>query len=199
MAAIYLARHGSHALVDRILLGRSDSVGLSEKGCLEAKALVAKLEGAPMSLVQSSPRRRCRETALLVATELGAPVAIEAALDELDYGRWTGKSFDELAYDDEWRRWNEARGSTRPPGGESAAEAQTRILAHLAEAARTTGPGVLMVTHAEIIRLVMLARRGLGLNDWQSIPVAPGSLVCADAQWRRLQMRPSAYSRNEIM
>lgn len=179
MAAIYLARHGSHALVDHILLGRSDPVGLSDKGWSEARAIAARLQDAPIALVQSSPRRRCRETAMLIATELGVPLSIEAALDELNYGGWTGKSFNELAQDSHWWRWNEARSSTRPPGGESAAEAQARILAHLAESERRHPEGALMVTHAELIRSVLLARQGLGLSDWNRITVAPGSVICA--------------------
>ena len=49
---------------------------------------------------------------MLVATELAVPLSIEAALDEVDYGVWTGKSFHELAQDSHWRRWNEAMQTT---------------------------------------------------------------------------------------
>jgi len=180
MAAVYLARHGSHELVDRILLGRSDPVGLSDKGWAQARTIAENLKGSSIARVHSSPRRRCRETAMLVATELAVPLSIEAALDEVDYGGWTGKSFHELAQDSYWRRWNETRSSVRPPRGESAAQAQARILAHLAKAERAAG-NVLMVTHAELIRSVLLARQGLSLDEWHRVTVAPGDWVRIDA------------------
>jgi broad specificity phosphatase PhoE len=180
MAAVYLARHGSHTLVDSVLLGRSDPLGLSDKGRAEARAAAVLLRDVPIALVQSSPRRRCRETAMLIATELSVPLFLEAALDEVDFGGWTGKRFDELEHDEHWRRWNNARADTRPPGGESAKEAQKRILAHLAQAERRPLSGLLMVTHAELIRCALLARQGLSLNEWHCVNVAPGSVVRAD-------------------
>jgi broad specificity phosphatase PhoE len=180
VAAIYLARHGSHALVDQVLLGRSDPIGLSEKGRGEAWAAAAILKDADIGWVQSSPRRRCRETAMLIATELGVPLSIETALDELDYGRWTGERFETLEQDEHWNRWNQSRGSVRPPAGESAVQAQSRILDHVAKQARSTLPAILMVTHAELIRCLLLAQRGLGLDDWHRIAVPPGSVVRAE-------------------
>jgi probable phosphoglycerate mutase len=162
------------------LLGRSDPVGLSEKGRAEAWAAAAILKDAAIGWVQSSPRRRCRETAMLIATELGVPLSIEPALDELDYGRWTGQSFDILEQDEQWRRWNHSRGSVHPPAGESAAQAQSRILDHVAKQARSPLPGIVMVTHAELIRCLLLAQRDLGLDDWHRIAVPPGCVVRAD-------------------
>jgi broad specificity phosphatase PhoE len=189
MGAVYLVRHGSHTLVDNVLLGRSDPVGLSEKGRAEARAVAATFKDAPIVLVQTSPRRRCRETAMHIATKLGLPLSIEAALDELDYGGWTGKAFHELAQDSQWQHWNEARGRARPPGGESAAEAQARILKQVADAEQGAPGDVIMVTHAELIRCVLLARQGLDISEWHRISVPPGGVMRVDKGW--FQKKPS--------
>jgi ribonuclease H / adenosylcobalamin/alpha-ribazole phosphatase len=180
MAAVYLARHGSHAVMDRVLVGRSDSVGLSQNGFEEARALAAQVADAEIARVQSSPRRRCRETAMIVATALAVPFSVEPALDEVDFGHWTGKSFAELESDERWRRWNGERAGVRAPGGETADEAQARILNHVLQAAGSAGQAIVMITHAELIRSVLLWRAGLGLDAWQSLAVACGSVVRVD-------------------
>jgi broad specificity phosphatase PhoE len=187
MAGLYLVRHGSHALVDKVLLGRSDAAGLSSKGFGEARAMGAALASARIARVQSSPRRRCRETAMVLATTLGVPLIVEPALDELDFGRWSGQSFEDLENDPHWQRWNRSRIGVRPPGGETAEEAQRRILDHIAEAGnRVASQGLVMVTHAEIIRSVILARSGLGLDAWATVTVAPGSIVRVDPEAERM-------------
>jgi broad specificity phosphatase PhoE len=187
MAGIYLARHGSHPLVDKVLLGRSDMAGLSEKGFSQARAMAASLESADIVHVQSSPRQRCRQTAMVLATALGVPMSVEPALDEVNFGRWSGRSFAELDGDMRWRRWNDQRSAVRPPGGEMAAEAQARILEHVRQTVRWfPGQAVLMVTHAELIRAVLLSRMDLGLDAWAMVPVAPGSVVRIEPEPERM-------------
>jgi probable phosphoglycerate mutase len=187
MARIYLARHGSHALVDQLLLGRKDMAGLSRAGFAEARAMAAFLCSANILHVQSSPQRRCLQTAKVIAGLLSAPVRIEPALDEVDFGAWSGRSFADLDRDMRWRRWNSQRTTVRPPGGESAAEVQARILAHLARTRRSLpGQAVVMVTHAEVIRAALLWRLGRTLDAWESVPVAPGSVVSFDAEDERM-------------
>ena len=46
-------------------------------------------------------------------------------------GRWTGMAFPPVASNTKWRNWNERRGSARPPGGESMAALQRRVILHL--------------------------------------------------------------------
>ena len=46
--------------------------------------------------MQASPRERASETAALIAQACGlAPVETSAALDEVDFGSWTGKDFND--------------------------------------------------------------------------------------------------------
>jgi probable phosphoglycerate mutase len=83
--------------------------------------------------VASSPRRRARETAEIIAESLGCNVEVIEAFDEVDYGSWTGKQFVELVADPDWRRFNDDRDDARIPGGEELDEVSRRIRAGLEE------------------------------------------------------------------
>ena len=100
------------------------------------------------------------------------------ALDEVEFGGWSGSSFDDLLDDPRWRRWNESRGKARCPGGESMAEVRRRALGHVLLASRHAARGpVVMVSHAEIIRSLVLVARELPFDAWASVDVPPASLT----------------------
>jgi broad specificity phosphatase PhoE len=173
-AAILLARHGSHAEVGSVLSGRSE-IPLSPAGRAEARRLAARLADVPLAVIHSSPRRRARDTAAIVAERRGLSVMIVNALDEVDFGAWAGRSFDALEDDPTWRRWNEARGSSRAPGGETMAAATARAMDHIAAIAGD-GP-VLCVTHCDIIRGVVAHVLGLHADRLLAFDCDPASLT----------------------
>ena len=111
---IHLVRHGSHGLLDHVLCGRMEGVCLSDQGAAEAR-LIAPLLG-PVQALYASPIQRTRETAEPLAQALGLEPRIDDDLQELDFGAWTGKRFDELHGDPAWDRWNARRSLNRPPG-----------------------------------------------------------------------------------
>lgn len=183
MTEIFLVRHGHHALVDQTLVGRGGRTGLSPRGFVEAGNIAAKLMDAGITAAQSSPQRRCWQTAGVIASFLDVPLTIEPALDEIDFGHWSGSSFDALTADPRWRRWNERRSVASAPAGESAQAAQRRILDHIAVVrAGGRGGAVVMVTHAEIIRSVLLWQRNQSLDDWGRVTVPPAAVVALSAQ-----------------
>jgi probable phosphoglycerate mutase len=172
---IYLVRHGSHWLLDRVLCGRTHDVPLSPQGMRQTHALARQFAGIEIDLVQSSPRQRCRQTAAPIAQAHGLAVECANDMDELDPGDWSGRSFENLACDPAWRRWNACRGSARPPGGESMAALQTRVVAHI-ERLLSKHAQAVIVTHAEPIRAALLHYRGMPLDRYQEIDVPPASV-----------------------
>ena len=164
-ATILLIRHARHADYGVRLSGRSDAP-LNVEGLAQAEKLGAWLAKRGLSSVQTSPVRRARETAAAIARHAGVPAETHAALDEIDFGEWTGRSFASLEGDAGWAAWNEARGSGRPPGGESQAEATARAVAHIeARAAAGGGDTVAVVTHCDIIRGVLCHYLGLPFDN----------------------------------
>ncbi len=104
-------------------------------------------------MVHTSPADRAFETALTIFHRTDTGLATVEALNEIDFGAWTGRSFVDLGEDPDWRKWNNERASSRPPNGESMVEAQARIVAHLESTAREwTGGTVILVSHADMIR-----------------------------------------------
>jgi probable phosphoglycerate mutase len=173
---IHLIRHGHHALLARKLCGRTPGIGLDELGCRQIQLCAEFLMSRP-SAVQSSPRRRARQSASILARRFGVAVEIVPALDEIDVGDWTGRSFEELKQDMAWARWNAARGSSRPPNGESMTDLQGRVVDHLEQLRHDAGDAsLLIVSHAEPIRAALLHYLGRSLDDFMSIAVDPGSV-----------------------
>lgn len=178
MVTVLMVRHTSHSLIDRVLVARAPHVGLSEQGWREARALACELSQRPISRVQSSPQRRARETAEPIAHAFGLPIEIAPRMDELDAGLWSGASFGELSSDPHWQAWNNKRGSTRPPGGESMRDLQNRVLDHLATLEHDhPGEEIVLVSHAEPIRAAILHYQRLSLDAFAQVRIDPGSIT----------------------
>jgi broad specificity phosphatase PhoE len=173
---LILVRHGAHDEVGRVLSGRSD-IGLSADGRSEAEAVARRLALDPVRAVLASPRRRALETAEPIAAQHGLPVEVTPALDEVDFGGWTGRDFAVLQNDPGWRRWNASRSFARAQGGETMAEAQARMVAVVERLAAARPDGaVVLVGHAEPLRALLLFGLGLGLDSWSRIALDPGSV-----------------------
>lgn len=172
---IHLVRHGNHGLVDRVLCGRMPGVQLDERGCDQMEHTAEILRANGPSVVQSSPQRRALQSAAIIANRCGCAVEIASGFDEIDMGRWTGASFADLVSDKEWRKWNERRGSSRPPGGESMAALQRRVVEHLEQLKGQYGT-LVIVSHAEPIRAALMFYLAIPLDRFHSVAIDPASI-----------------------
>ncbi|MGH6677404.1 MAG: histidine phosphatase family protein [Bradyrhizobium sp.] len=174
--AIHLVRHGHHVLLNNRLCGRMPGVGLNEQGCRDMECCAGMLVPAPAA-IQCSPQRRARQSAAILARRFGLPVEIVPAVDEIDVGDWTGLAFDELTHRPEWKHWNDARGTARPPNGESMLALQRRVVRHL-EQLGADGSNVTfaIVSHAEPIRAALLHYLRVPLDEFASIAIDPASV-----------------------
>ena len=176
-ATILLVRHAAHVELGRTLSGRRRDVALSREG-LEQAQIVGDLLGIePLAAVYASPRERAYYTARQIADPHELQVEIVDALDELDFGDWTGRAFNELEGDSAWTEWNEARATARPPNGESMAEAVVRVTDALAAlAAEHDGDTIACVSHCDIIRGALAHYLGLPLDHMLRFDVEPASV-----------------------
>jgi broad specificity phosphatase PhoE len=184
-----LVRHATCAQMADRLLGRTLDAPLDEHGCHQAQALARTLaSGGGGVRVQSSPRQRTRQTASFIAQHaVGTDIEIAPALDELDFGTWSGRSFEQLAGDAHWRRWNEQRDRCCTPAGESMASVQRRVLEHLRSIMHTDDRIVILVTHAEVIRAVVLHGLGLRAAEYWRIDIGPASLTVVHLEERGMR------------
>lgn len=177
VATILLIRHAEHVEFGRVLTGRRDDVALSAAGLAQTATLAERLGAARIAAIYSSPRERAHCTAAALAGPHAIPVTVAPALDEVDFGDWSGRSFAELDPQPEWRRWNATRSTARAPGGESMAEAADRSLAALDRLAQDhPGATLAAVSHCDIIRGVIARCLGLSLDHILRFDVDPASV-----------------------
>jgi ribonuclease H / adenosylcobalamin/alpha-ribazole phosphatase len=175
MTGVLLVRHAHTNALGKSLSGRHD-VPLSFLGNRQAVALGQALAPLPIAAVYSSPLARALRTAAAIAHPHHIEVAIDDRLNEVDYGAWTGRTFDQLRDDPLWQRFNERRGAAVIPGGEALDAVAARLRRVVVDAARQHRGGlVAMVSHAEAIRLLVLRAADSDPDDYWRVSIDPAS------------------------
>jgi len=92
-----MVRHGqARNNVKRMLAGRMDGVPLTPEGVRQAEHAAKMLASAGVSAIYSSPIERAAETARMISEECGVPVVVDERLTEIDMGKFTGMTFEEV-------------------------------------------------------------------------------------------------------
>jgi probable phosphoglycerate mutase len=177
MTIFHLLRHGEHAVQGQICAGRTPGIGLSERGRREVEAAAERLADAGIAAIYASPLERAQETAGIVARRLGLPVETHVDLSELDFGEWTGLTFDAVRQDPRWPAWAAHRSLSCIPGGETMREVQRRVVEVLMELReRHPDDSVILTSHGDVIRAALVFCLGMPLDFYGRIEVGTGSL-----------------------
>lgn len=183
----------------RRLTGRAPGVSLNDRGRQQAQVLAEALTDAPLQAVYSSPLERAVETAQPLAQAHNLPVTIRPALLEVDYGRFQGRTYKQLARTNLWKTLQVTPTAVRFPGGETFAEVQTRVAADLDALIQQWQPAepippderppeavIAVVAHADIVRLALAHYLNLPLDDFLRLTVGPASfsIIHSDRQSR---------------
>ncbi|MGH3715460.1 MAG: histidine phosphatase family protein [Micromonosporaceae bacterium] len=198
---LFIVRHGeAHCNRDQVVGGNRGCTGLTYTGRDQVACLATQLRGhhaeRPFDVLYTSPLRRTRETADIIATQLRLAIHDEPDLREQDYGTADGKPWVDVV---------EAFGGVpalephRPIA--AGAETWTRYLRRATKAlnrvlTRHAGQRILIIGHGETIdasfRLLLnlaatsrgragFAARHASLTHWAQHPVA---LTRPHAGWR---------------
>lgn len=125
----------------------------------------------------SSPLQRTRETAEILSQRLDLPIQYREDILELDFGEWTGWTFDAVRADERWKLWSSCRSIATVPGGESMRQVQERAVTALCELRGVHPDGtVLLVSHGDVIRAALLFALGMPLDLFSRIEVGLASL-----------------------
>ncbi|MBM0108035.1 histidine phosphatase family protein [Steroidobacter sp. S1-65] len=174
---LVLVRHATCERMDEMLFGRTVDAPLAEIGLREAEAMARVLQPQQETLIVVSPRRRAQQTAGAIAARCQGELVTSGAIDELDFGHWSGQTFGELARDPDWRRWNEQREAAATPAGERISDVQARVL-DLLHRLRQKFPGrpMVMVSHAEVIRATLLHWLQAPIEAYARLAISPASM-----------------------
>ena len=181
MTRFLLIRHANTAANGRRLSGRMAGVHLDEEGRHQAQALAARLASVPIAAIYASPLERAVETAEIVAKLRGREVVLREDMLEIDFGEWTGCSFEELSTRDDFQRFNALRSCASVPGGETMLQAQARMVAGMARL-RLEHPHdcIAVVSHGDMIKSAIAYYAGIPLDLFQRIEIGPASVSVID-------------------
>ena len=168
MRSIYLIRHGhpDFPFGAHMCLGRTDTP-LGALGRMQACLLGEALAKRELA-VYTSPLTRCCET----AAPLGGNAIIVPALREQDMGPWDGLDFDTIRRD--WPEHYARRAEEPllvPPGAETLAEVQSRVVPAFLNCLAESRGDVAVVVHASVIQAVLASIKGMALEE--SRPLRP--------------------------
>ena len=168
MSRIFLLRHAhSVANAKGILAGRMENIPLSKEGVKQQSALLDRLTGAKFDQIFSSPMQRCLET----LTGFSDDPEIADDFQEVHYGDWTGKRTSSLMRNASWREIHKHPASVRFPNGETLPEVQTRALAGLDRLVKARAKNVLISTHADVVKVILLHALGTHLNNVDKLTI----------------------------
>ncbi len=170
---IYLVRHAAVAGGDgtRRCLGQLDP-DLSPLGVRQAEELGRALRHRPLQAVFTSDLRRALRTAGLIAKGRDCRPEPVRELREIGLGDWEGRTFAQVRarYPREYEQRGRDLAGYRPPGGESFADLQERVLPAFTAATEKTAGDFLIVAHAGVNRVILCHLMGRPLQELFSIP-----------------------------
>lgn len=180
MARILLIRHAVNEWVKTgKLAGWTAGVHLNEDGQEQATELGKRLASVPLNAIYTSPLERTVETAqAILQHHPKLTLKIEAGIGEVRYGKWQGKALKKLAKKKLWYAVQHFPSRVQFPDGESMRGAQIRAV-NTIERLRNLHEKELIavVSHSDVIKMIVAHYLGMHLDMFQRINVAPASIT----------------------
>lgn len=177
MTRFLLIRHALTDFTGKRLSGRTPGVFLNAEGREQSLQLANKLAGTKIDALYSSPLERAVETCRPIADTRHLSWKISEDFMEINFGKWTNLTIDELRNDPEFVLFNSCRSSAAIPGGEFMHEAQSRIVSGLQKLYRKhKDETVGVVSHADLIISALAFYAAIPLDMMNRLEISPASL-----------------------
>ena len=177
MTTFFLIRHASCDGLGQTLWGRTPGICLNDKGAAQAQCLADRFKNVSLDAIYSSPLERALQTATVIAQSTKLDVQTCDAANEIDFGEWSGKTFDELSRDERWRHFNRCRSVTMIPGGESFLDVQNRIVKELKTLAlQHSDAHIAIISHADVIRAAVAYFSAIPIELVERFEISPCSV-----------------------
>jgi len=179
MTQILLIRHAVNDFVKSgKLAGWTPEVHLNDEGREQAEALGKRLAEAPLRWLYASPLERTMETAEAIR-QYHDHLEIQHidGIGEVEYGDWEGQEISKLTRTKMWQVVQEYPSRAYFPNGESMREVQMRAV-NAIEHLTLAHPRdmVAVVSHADLIKMVLAHYLGMHLDNFQRIVISPASI-----------------------
>lgn len=177
---LLLVRHGATPMTMEDKFSGAENVHLSAEGRAQVDRLAARLDGAKIAAVYSSPLDRAMETALILAKPHGLQPEPTPSLREISHGHWEGLTVAEVKarFGTELPDWEADPLSFAPSGGETGIDVLARALPEFRRIlVQHAGDTVLIVSHKGTLRLATCSLLQVDPRLYrQRLDLAPASL-----------------------
>jgi alpha-ribazole phosphatase len=174
---LYLVRHPEPIACHGICYGRMDL----EVDPAHLRAVTDDVKVHLPSLISpaffSSPARRCQSLARELAA--GAPIDTSEDLREMDFGSWEGIPWSQIPRE-QLHAWTNDLWGYKPGGGESVAMLEQRWQRWLKPKAAAGLQEAVVVTHAGIIRVALVAAGRIPKHQVTALSIDFGSVHPVD-------------------
>jgi probable phosphomutase (TIGR03848 family) len=178
MTTLLLIRHGQNDyLVHNKLPGHLPGIHLDSRGRKQADEIDQTLNQLPIKAIFASPLERAVETAEPLAHSLHLKLHLRTDLMDLDVGSWTGRSWKMLNRTKMGKVIQQTPSQFQFPGGESFLQVQKRVITALNAIIRKHEKDlVVVVFHADPIKLAIAHYLGMHLDSFQRLVISPASV-----------------------
>lgn len=190
---LFLLRHGEVEERYQYVFGGRIDMNLSPHGRLQAAQLAAHLRQTKLDAIYVSPLKRARQTSCALLQHDGRTEIVHPGLREVDFGKWTGLSWQEVAdkFGVHALDWLKALRYDQIPGSEPFAEFRGRVAKCLHEVLeRHNGQNVALVCHGGVIRMLLALMLDLPLEKTSGFEVdyASVTVIGCDARGPLIQL-----------
>lgn len=179
MSVIYLVRHGiTPANKENRFAGRTEEP-LHKDGIAQIRKLALSLTDHAISRIISSPIRRTKQTADILAATLQTVVTIDNGLTEMFIPHWDGLTKDEIRnqFGPQYPTWLEKPHEFSLPGCETLAAVQKRAVRSAEKLFKElNSENILVVSHLIVLRCLFLYYSNKPLCDFRSIAFPNGKV-----------------------
>ena len=174
----FLLRHGKTGFPG-CYIGSRD-VPLSPEGVLQVGTLQTTFQSHNFDKILISPMLRCRQTCDIVLPDTA--VTYSDNLREVDFGRWEGLTFEQIAKQDPEivTEWADGAPGFTFPDGESVASFGKRIKKIATELSQMQGEKILVVSHGGVIRVLLCHFLGIDPHNYLMFQVKKGTYSTVD-------------------
>ena len=155
---LHLLRHAEVEPAYQKVFGGKIDMNLSEAGHEQAEALAGFLHRHKFDAIYASPMKRARQTLVPIAQQLGMQAEICPELSEIDFGDWTGLSWQRVfeKYGISPFQWLEHVDRASIPNGECGRRFRDRIEPCLRRILMaSSGQRVAVLCHGGVIRMIL--------------------------------------------
>lgn len=179
MTQILLIRHAVNDYVKTgKLAGWIPGVHLNDEGKAQAVVLGERLQYAPIKHIYASPLERTMETAeAIVIHHPHLQIEQNAEIGEVRYGDWEGEKLSTLRQRKMWELVQHHPSRAYFPNGETMRDVQIRAVNAIEKMVENhPAEMIAVVSHADVLKMVLAHYLGMHLDNFQRLDVSPASI-----------------------